>query len=329
MACRHRRTAVGRTLAGNSARWACMGLSGIGVFSQPTIILFIQVSFNEHRNWVENPSVKIIFLGTGVLGLLTASTPTGWAESDASSGAVGAHALTSPSYAVRQRAGTLGHHHHDESTENPFEFELMLGAESRYVSEGRDNLPDSSGVLWGNMVGHAHALSGSIYAEILGIEGMGADYTEMGLTLGYERELGSVTGRAELSLLEFPGLGENELESALSADWKIDSQASLAAEWVWSGASEGWYAEASARYEVKVEDNFILMASLLTGFNGGYLPDESHGLTHIGLRLEATVGLSEHVKGVIHTTFVRPIEHADDPDLEDLIWAGGALVLTF
>ena len=76
------------------------------------------------------------FRGTAGLLLLASGSLPSRAELYRSTD-VGTHALTTPSYAVHQGAGSLGHHHHLEAPENEFEFELMLGADSRYVSEGR------------------------------------------------------------------------------------------------------------------------------------------------------------------------------------------------
>ncbi len=268
------------------------------------------------------------FRGTAGLLLLASGSLPSRAELYNSTD-VGTHALTTPSYAVHQGAGSLGHHHHLEAPQNEFEFELMLGADSRYVSEGRDNLPDGSGILWGNMGAHAHVMGGAVFAELLGIESLDSDYNEVGLTLGYERDMGPVTSSAGLTILDFPALGENDLEATLSTEWRICPRADLAAELVWCRASPGWYGEITARYRLKEDDNLILMASLLAGFNGGYLPDESDGLNYMGLRIEATIGISEHVKGLLHTTYAHPFGHEGHQDFRGLLWVGGALALMF
>ena len=178
------------------------------------------------------------FRGTAGLLLLASGSLPSRAELYHSTD-VGTHALTTPSYAVHQGAGSLGHHHHLEAPENEFEFELMLGADSRYVSEGRDNLPDGSGILWGNIGAHAHVMGGAVFAELLGIESLDSDYNEVSLTLGYERDMGPVTSSAGLTILDFPALGENDLEATLSTEWRFCPRADLAAELVWCRASPG------------------------------------------------------------------------------------------
>ena len=55
--------------------------------------------------------------------------------------------MDADTHTLLQKTANLAHHHHIGSEEGLFEFGLSTGIDSRYVSEGRDNLPGKVGCI--------------------------------------------------------------------------------------------------------------------------------------------------------------------------------------
>lgn len=229
-----------------------------------------------------------------------------------------------------EQIGPTLHHHHHEGEER-LELELSLGADSRYVSEGRDNLDGEGGVAWANLVGHVHAVGGSIFGEVLGMQAVDANYQEINLGLGYEREFGAFTMVAAVSYLWFPQEkgDDDDIEFVLGGEWACDSGLGVAAEAVWSTEAEGWFGEVQLYYEAQICDRFTLKPSVILGLNQGYVSDEHDGVNHLAFQLEGAVALTEHLEASIHATYSEPLDERPGESLRDLFWLGGAVSYSF
>ena len=226
-----------------------------------------------------------------------------------------------------EQIGPLLGHHHDHP--DVFSFSLSAGADSRYVSEGRDNLDREGGILWANAIGHYHALGGSIVGEVTGITAWEADYEELGLTAGYEFELGSVTLSAAATYLWFPEDDEDDVELAIAGEWSHDCGFGIAAEAVWSTEAEGWFGEMELYYEFECCEHLVLTPSVFLGVNQGYVSDEHDGFNHIGAQLAGSVPLSENIEASAYVAFIRPLRDEMGESLRDLFWFGGAVSAHF
>ena len=232
-------------------------------------------------------------------------------------------------HALLQKTANLTHHHHIGSEDGLFEFGLSAGIDSRYVSEGRDNLPGEGEVYWGRAVGHTHAVGGTVFAEVLGIEAWETSYNEINLSAGYEYEVGSLSLGAALSYLDFPAIGENDFEASLSAQWKLAAAGGLTTEWVWSEGAGGWFGETSAFCELMVNQNLTLNAAVFIGANEGYVAEEHDGLNYLGVRIGAVGSITEHLQGEIYVAGIEPLNKEQGESLRDLLWVGGALTVAF
>lgn len=224
---------------------------------------------------------------------------------------------------------TLHHHHHHG--EDRFELELGLGADTRYVSEGRDNLDGEGGVIWTTLVGHVHAAGGSIFGELLGLQGIDANYQEVNLGLGYEREIGAVTVVAAASYLWFPQENgdDDDIELILGAEWTGDSGIGVAAEAAWSTEADGWFGEVQLFYELQVCDRFVLKPSVILGVNQGYVSDEHDGVNHLAFQLEGGIALTDHLEASIYAAYSEPLDERPGESLRDLFWVGGGFSYSF
>ena len=232
-------------------------------------------------------------------------------------------------HAFLQKTANLTHHHHIGNEDGLFEFGLSTGIDSRYVSEGRDNLPGEGGVYWGRAIGHTHAVGGTVFAEVLGIEAWETSYNEINLSAGYEYEVGSLLLGAALSYLDFSAVGETDFEASLSAQWKLGAASGLTTEWVWSEDTGGWFGETSAFCGVVVNQNLTFNAAVFIGANGGYVAEEHDGLNYLGVRIEAVRSITEHLQGEIYVAGIEPLNKQQGESLRDLLWVGGALTVAF
>ena len=87
-------------------------------------------------------------------------------------------------------------------------------------------------MYWGRAVDHTHAVGGTVFAEVLGIEAWDTSYNEINLSAGYEYEVGSLSLGAALVYLDFPAVEENDFEASLSAQWKLGATGGLTTEWI-------------------------------------------------------------------------------------------------
>ena len=184
-------------------------------------------------------------------------------------------------------------------------------------------------MYWGRAVGHTHAVGGTVFAEVLGIEAWDTSYNEVNLSAGYEYEVGSLLLGAALSYLDFPAVGENDFEASLSAQWKLGAASGLTTEWVWSEDTGGWFGETSAFCGLVVNQNLTLNAAVFIGANGGYVAEEHDGLNYLGVRIGVVRSITEHLQGEIYVAGIEPLNNEQGDSLRDLLWVGGALTVAF
>ena len=237
--------------------------------------------------------------------------------------------LVADAHALQRKTANLLHHHHLEREIDLGEFEIGLGFDSRYVSEGRDNLSGQSGIIWGKVGGHTHAAGGTFFTELLTIEAWGKAYNETNVSVGYEYEEGSASIGGALTYLDFPTDGENDLEANLNARWKWGATGGFTTDWAWSEKSGGWFGETSAFHEIAVNQNWTLTTMAFLGANKGYVVEEHDGLNYLGLRIETVVALTEHLKCAFYIAAIEPLGRESGESLRNLLWAGGALTFAF
>ena len=221
------------------------------------------------------------------------------------------------------------HHHHPVAEDEPLEFELTFGLDSRYVSEGRDNLPDDSGISWVSAVTHWHALGGSVFGELLGIAAWEGGYDEVNVAAGYEWQWGPLELALAGNYLWFPDDGEDDVEVGGAVEWVHESGLGVLAAAYWSFEAEGWFGEAAVFYECPLSESIALIPSVFLGVNQGYVEDEHDGFNHLGIQLEGIVQVSEQLELVVYASYLEPLDREDGESLRDLFWGGGAAIWRF
>lgn len=189
-----------------------------------------------------------------------------------------------------------------EETSGP-DFSLDLGWESKYVSEGRDNLGDG-GITWAAaamdfanfnlyaVIGNANSVD---YQEVnIGIEYANVIGNNLEYAIGYQRLEFDVDGVRE---------SDNELFASLAyskVDWLVPSIG-----YTYSTEAEGSFVELSVHSNWALTDSFTVTPYLTQAFDYEYASDDYNGVNHFQLGIEAefaindSLALSGHVSQTI------------------------------
>ncbi len=214
--------------------------------------------------------------------------------------------------------------------ELPFEVSLTAAWDSRYVTEGRDNLDGDS--LFGTTfeLGYAGFVVGAWYAD-----SPESSYTELNLFAEYGFELGGFEFYAGYTHLRF--LDDNEFDNEVGAGvsyGELPGGIVPAIDWYYSFEAEGWFAEASLSRDFEIGESFVLSPAVVFGFNQGYIADGHDGANHVAVLLSAAYALTENIEigGYVAYTWgidADPVSSPDDELLEDFFYGGVALTLAF
>ncbi|MCJ8301459.1 hypothetical protein [Shewanella sp.] len=167
-----------------------------------------------------------------------------------------------------------------------------LGWDSKYVSEGRDNL-DGGGITWGTVaVQHGNL---NIYA--IGGRADSQDYSELNFGLEYAI---SLSDTVEVSLgyqrLEFYGderCNDNELFASLAYQaqtWLIPSLG-----YTYSTEAGGYFVEASIHSPWQLSQGLTLTPYITQAFDFQYVTEEHQGANHFQFGVEAECLISDRL----------------------------------
>ncbi|MEM7145416.1 MAG: hypothetical protein AAF591_09785 [Verrucomicrobiota bacterium] len=166
--------------------------------------------------------------------------------------------------------------------EYPFHIHSLW--ESRYVSEGRDNLDGGSLLSFFNEFSWGPFTFAPWYAT-----GPGSDYDELNLSLIAGTSLGeNLELYAGYSHLRFPELNayDNEIGAGLvytGLEW-----ADVGGKWYHSFATDGSFFEIIATRTFEFTEKFNLTPYSLLGFNAGYIPAGHDGANNLILGINAS-----------------------------------------
>jgi len=204
---------------------------------------------------------------------------------------------------------------------------LVLAWDSRYVSEGRDNL-DGAG-LWSGAVETIwnNWLFGVWHAEASDLA-----YTELNLFLEHGIALGEFLEiYAGYTHLRFPD--DNAIDNELGAGvlytglpWGLEA----GVDWYHSFQADGSFVEASLFGGYEMASGLVLSPGAVLGFNGGYIADGHDGANHLALVLALDYPLTQSLEIGCHLSYnfaldSDPASFGDDELLRDFFHGGVAL----
>ena len=163
--------------------------------------------------------------------------------------------------------------------------------ESRYVSEGRDNLDGGSMISTSTEIPLGPITFAPWFAY-----GPEQDYSELNLNLVYGFEFREALDvYVGYTHLQFPGDSSHDNEIGAGVAYTGAPWFDLVADATYSFESNGTYFEAGAVRRFPVTDEVMVGAFTILGMNGGYLPDGHQGADHLGAGFELEWAISPRI----------------------------------
>jgi len=203
---------------------------------------------------------------------------------------------------------------------------LILDWNSRYITEGRDNLSGEG--IWGSTV---EASLGSFeFAGWIGASD-GARYEELNLFSAYHFEAAGLNWYASYNHLQFLSDESRDNEIGLGLETpELPGGFVAAIDWYYSVASRGSFLSATFAREFGFGQKGSLTPALICGRNDGYISDGHNGANHVALQLAASYEANERVtlSAYVEQSFAiqsAPGQFAGDASLSDIFYGGVAI----
>jgi hypothetical protein len=213
-----------------------------------------------------------------------------------------------------------------------FEWHTHLLWESRYVTEGRDNLSGESLVSVSSefVIDEIYFIPWFAYSP-------GTDYTELDLNFVY----GTLLAEDFLAYVGYQHnrshyLDERAVDNEVSIDlaYKLINHVGLFSGIYYSFVENGSFIEIGVKYfgDLDTAIHYSMQATL--GANAGYVSDGHHGLNHAQLRSNLSFNPLMNLEVFGYAGYNRAIErdeirYSGDEALDDFFWAGIGLNYLF
>jgi hypothetical protein len=205
--------------------------------------------------------------------------------------------------------------------------------ESRYISEGRNNL-DEGGLFTSVLDAGTDLPVGELGLSSSYSSGYDVDYTEINLGAGWTVPLGDFEATAGYTYLDFYSDDEDDHEISLDVAYTgLDFLTPFVGGY-YSFESEGSFIEAGLSASCACRSNLSLEPFALIGFNEGYVADGHDGANHVAAGVNASLALKENLSVDASLTYTAAIDknedrYADDASLENELYGSVGLVASF
>ncbi len=201
--------------------------------------------------------------------------------------------------------------------------------ESRYVSEGRDNLGGDSLVTTNLELGWQHLTAGVWFGN-----SPEQEYNELQLAVGVTETFGPLKTFLAYTYLRFQDGDAEDHEISAGAEWTgLPWDLEVTALAYYSVMNEGAFVEAALGREIFSRDRFSLRGSVCLGVNQGYVPDGHDGANHVAVRLESEFALTKRSAITAHLArnwaVDRDAAQSGDAALGDFFHVGVGVQWTF
>lgn len=197
--------------------------------------------------------------------------------------------------------------------------------QSRYVSEGRDNVP-GSGLFASQLsaeIGHLQVSAlqlledqsvpdgASRYRERNAEVSLGGTYAAMDWRVGYKH-------------LWLPG-GEEDQEVAVELGADLPGGLAGTLSYTYAAEADGGFIELAMEREFSCGRRCSLVPYAMLGANQGFIPDGRRGLNHLQLGGQLMVQVGGQVTLGLEVNHSLPVEEHRDGGLRELTWLGLSL----
>lgn len=210
----------------------------------------------------------------------------------------------------------------EPQTDTFLEIDLSLHAESRYVSEGRDNL-EGDGLASLEVTTDYRGLGFGLWAA----ESPDQDYTEVNYWLDYGYEWRAFTFSGAYTYLDFDSDDTDDHEYSFAITYALSGNLELAVAGSYSDASDGVFYELSCARTIELSDALTAVGFATLGLNDGYIEAGHDGWNHLTLGVELAYVLADDV--TFGAFFAGNLEldansarYAEDELLRDFVYGG-------
>ncbi len=211
-----------------------------------------------------------------------------------------------------------------EEEEPWWAFDTLLLWESKYISEGRDNLEDGGLVSVESVFSAYNFSAGFWYAD-----SYDTSYNELNLFGAYAVEFNGLTAYVGYTYLNFPDDNADDHEISAGIGYEAFPYLMPAVEWVYSTEADGSFIEISLASEIAATDYLVFTPYALLGINAGYVAGEHEGLNNFQIGLDAEWALTENIALVGYIAQTWGIDEEPGDSLSDEFWGGAGLALSF
>ena len=222
------------------------------------------------------------------------------------------------------------HHSHRTSAEIHYEAAISMGYDSRYVSEGRDNL-DGDPLLHGTLELSFHDfLIGAWYAQ-----SPTTPYDEFNLWLEYGFQFGDVEGYLGINHLRFPDDNAHDHEVGFGISYgELPWDLVVGMDAYYSFRADGFFAEAALTRDFRPCDWLTLEPGIVFGWNEGYVSSGHRGANHVAVSILAIIPLGETAELSAYLSYnfavnSSPLQSPDDASLKNFLYGGATVTFDF
>jgi hypothetical protein len=190
--------------------------------------------------------------------------------------------------------------------------------ESKYISEGRNNL-DDGGLFSMEVDFERDSFAGGIWFAM----GDSTSYEELNLFLEYGFDLGPLEAYIGYTRLEFTADNESDNEIGLGLAYGDLPYVTVGVDSTYSTEASGVFVELYVGTEIFVFDGRVVLEPyILQGIDFGYASDDHDGFNNFQAGIEGHAVINEHIAliGSIHHTWAQKDVRNDG--LGDELWIG-------
>jgi hypothetical protein len=239
------------------------------------------------------------------------------------------HPSTHSAALYEGKYGTSGHaalHRGNPKPQDQLSFGFVSLWESKYVSEGRNNL-DDGGLFSLEAVMEWDGLVGGVWFAV----GDDEDYQEVNAFIEYGTAVGPVDLSVGYARLEFLKDYEEDNEFAAGAALNNIPYIIPSIDYVYSTEADGGFLEVTLQSEFSFfDEKFILEPYMLQAFDFGFVTDSHDGRNNFQVGIAASLSLTETfalVGSASHSWAQDDIEQEGDDD--DLSWGAIGVAAAF
>lgn len=205
------------------------------------------------------------------------------------------------------------------------EYSATLLWDSKYVSEGRDNLGD--GGLTSIELSSAW---NSITAGVWYADGTDTSYDEINLFIEYGFQVASADAYVALTRLEFPDDDESDNEISTGVAWGLFESAEFAVDYVYSTEANGGFLDLSIGWDWGINHERLTLGSFVAeSIDFGYASDGHDGENNLQIGLTGEWALNETFGLVGTVTHSWAQKDVDLDGLGDETWLSLGITTSF